>query len=168
MKLVADAAPLIFLAKINQLRLLNTLFKSEIVIPSVVVDEILSEGTPPDEERLLKAFLPECRIVKIKRPDSFASALSYADNSILTLSVREKAEIVASDDKLLRRIALVEGFRVIGTLGILIQARKSSQLYPKDAAKLLNELVGEHNFRISTRVYAAARMAILHEDNFTP
>lgn len=167
MKLVADAAPLIFLAKNNQLRLLNTLFTSEILIPSVVVDEILSEGTPPDEERLLKAFLPECRIVKLKRPDSFASALSYADNSILSLSVRENVEVVVSGDKLLRRIALVEGFRIIGTLGILIKARKSNQLKPKDAATLLNELVSEHNFRISTRVYAAARMALLHEDNFT-
>ena len=48
----------------------------------------------------------------------------------------------------------------------MIQARKSTQLNPKDASKLLNELVGEHNFRISTRVYAAARMALLHEDNF--
>ena len=57
---------------------------------------------------------------------------------------------------------------VIGTLGILIQARISTQLNPKDAAKLLNEIVGEHNFRISTPVYAAARMALLHEDNFTP
>jgi len=59
---------LIFLAKINQLRLLSTLFKAEILIPSVVVDEILSEGTPPDEERLLKAFVSECRIVKVKAP----------------------------------------------------------------------------------------------------
>lgn len=32
---------------------------------------------------------------------------------------------------------------------------------------LLNELVGEHNFRISTRVYAAARLALQREDNFT-
>jgi hypothetical protein len=31
----------------------------------------------------------------------------------------------------------------MGTLGILIQARKSTQLNPKDAADLLNALVGE-------------------------
>ncbi|MFC1857474.1 DUF3368 domain-containing protein [Thermodesulfobacteriota bacterium] len=167
MKLVADGAPLIFLAKINQLQLLKTLFKAEILVPSVVVDEVLCEGRPPDEERLLKAFLTGCRILKLKKPDSFASALSSADNCILTLSFREKAEIVLSDDKLLRKIALIERFRVIGTLGILIQARKSNQLNPQDAAELLDELVRDHNFRISTRVYAAARSAILQEDNFT-
>lgn len=33
--------------------------------------------------------------------------------------------------------------------------------------RLLNELVSEHNFRISTRVYAAAHKTLLHEDNFT-
>ncbi len=55
----------------------------------------------------------------------------------------------------------IEGIRVIGTIGILLQATKKSILSAETAVDLLNRLVEEHNFRISTRVYEAARKAIL-------
>ncbi len=57
MIVVADAAPLIFLAKINQLSLITELFNAEILIPSVVSKEILGPVIPPSEERMLTAFL---------------------------------------------------------------------------------------------------------------
>jgi len=53
MILVADAAPLIFLAKINQLSLLAELFKAEIFVPSAVSKEISGPEHPPEEKRLL-------------------------------------------------------------------------------------------------------------------
>jgi predicted nucleic acid-binding protein len=159
MILVADAAPLIFLAKINQLSLLTDLFKAEILVPSVVRKEILGPRVPPDEERLLTSFLSGCRVVKLRKPDHFAKALSFADNCILTLAVREGADFISSDDRLLRRTAVVEGFRVMGTIGILLLATKASQLTPKSSITLLDDLVEEHNFRVSTKVYEAARKA---------
>jgi len=42
----------------------------------------------------------------------------------------------------------------------LIRATKASLLTPKKYVKLLDELVEEHNFRISTRVYEIARNAL--------
>jgi predicted nucleic acid-binding protein len=160
MILVADAAPLIFLAKINQLSLLTELFNAEIFVPSAVSKEIIGPEVPPDEERLLTAFLAGCRIVNLRKPVSFAQALSFADNCILTLASREGAEIVLSDDRLLRKTAVIEGFRVIGTLGILLRATRSSILKAKNTEILIEQLVEEHNFRISTSVYDAARKAI--------
>ncbi|MHC4215663.1 MAG: DUF3368 domain-containing protein [Planctomycetota bacterium] len=160
MILVADAAPLIFLAKINQLSLLSDPFRAEFFVPSAVSEEILGPEVPPDEERLLKAFLSGCKVVNLRKPVNFARALSFADNCILTLAVREGAAIVLSDDRLLRKTAAIEGFRVIGTLGILIRATKNSILTAKTTENLLTQLVEEHNFRISTRVYDAARKAI--------
>jgi predicted nucleic acid-binding protein len=160
MILVADAAPLIFLAKINQLYLLTELFIAEILVPSAVSKEILCPEVPPDEERLLTAFLAGCRIVKLRKPVSFAQALSFADNCILTLASRERAAIVLSDDRLLRKTAVIEGFRVIGTLGILLRATRGSILKAKNTEILIEQLVEEHNFRISTSVYDAARKAI--------
>ncbi len=160
MILVADAAPLIFLAKINQLSLPAELFNAEILVPTVVSKEILGPEVPPDEERMLTAFLSVCRIVNLRKPLRFAKALSLADNCILTLANKERADIILSDDRLLRKTAVIEGFRVIGTLGILLRATKNSILTAKNAGALLEELVEEHNFRISTSVYEAARKAI--------
>jgi len=160
MILVADAAPLIFLAKINRLSLLDELFKAEIFIPAAVSKEILGPKVPPDEERLLTAFISDCRVVNLRKPVSFAQALSFADNCILTLASREGASVVLSDDRLLRKTAAIEGFGVIGTLGILLRAARNSVLTAKNTGILIEQLVEEHNFRISTRVYDAARKAI--------
>ena len=159
MILIADAAPLIFLAKINQLSLLTELFKPEILIPSVVRDEILDPDVPPDEERALTTFISGCKIMMFKKPTRFAKALSFADNCILTLAIRERADFVLSDDRLLRKTAVIEGLRVIGTIGVLLGATKASILTPKKSTMLLDELVEEHNFRIGTKIYEASRKA---------
>ena len=160
MILVADAAPLIFLSKINQLALLSRMFDAEILIPAAVRTEILGPEVPPDEERLLMEFLSSCQVLKISKPTMFAGALSFEDNCILTLAVKKQADMILSDDRLLRKTAVIEGFRVIGTIGVLIHATKASLLTQKKSAALLDQLVKDHNFRISTRVYEIARNAI--------
>jgi len=160
MILVADAAPLIFLAKINQLHLISGLFDAEILIPAAVKNEVLGFDVPPDEERLLTGFLSNCRILALRKPTRFAKALSFADNCILTLATEKQADMILSDDRLLRRTAAMEGFRITGTIGVLILAVKSSLLSQKKSKQLLDELVKDHNFRISTSVYEIARNAI--------
>jgi predicted nucleic acid-binding protein len=160
MILVADAAPLIFLAKINQLSLISRFFDAEILIPAAVRKEVLGSETPPDEERLLTAFISNCRIFPLRKPTKFAKALSFADNCILTLAVENQADMILSDDRLLRKTAAIEGFLVIGTIGVLIRAAKSSLLTQKKSMELLDELVKAHNFRISTQVYEIARNTI--------
>ena len=119
-------------------------------------------GVPPDEERLLTGFLSSCRIIALSKPTRFAKALSFADNCILTLAAEKQAEMILSDDRLLRKTAAIEGLRVIGTIGVLIRAAKSSLLTQKNSVEMLDELVKDHKFRISTRVYEAARDAIYH------
>ena len=160
MTLVADAAPLIFLAKINQLSLLTELFKAEILVPSAVNKEILGPEVPPDEERVLTAFLSGCKVVNLRKPIKFAQALSFADNCILTVATRQGAAMVLSDDRLLRKTAVIEGFGVIGTLGVLLRASKNSLLKAEAAKSLIQQLVEDHNFRISTTVYNAALRAL--------
>jgi predicted nucleic acid-binding protein len=160
MILVADAAPFIFLAKINQLPLLTELFAAEILVPAVVRKEVLDPKVPPDEERLLTNFLSSCKLVAMHKPTRYAKALSFADNCILTLAVKKRVDMILSDDRLLRRTAALEGFRVIGTIGVLIHAAKTRLATQDKSAELLDELVEQHNFRISTRVYEMTRHAI--------
>ncbi len=57
-------------------------------------------------------------------------------------------------------MTVIEGIRVIGTIGILIRATKASLLTAKKSLELLDQLVEEHNFRISTRVYEITRNAV--------
>ena len=140
--------------------MLTGLFNADILVPVVVRKEILGPDVPPDEERLLTGFLSCCQVVALGKPTIFAQALSYADNCILTLAVKKQATVVLSDDRLLRKTAVIEGIGVIGTIGILIRATKASLLTAKKSVELMDELVEEHNFRISTRVFEIARNAL--------
>ena len=159
MFLILDSAPAIFLAKINCLPLPAKLFDADIIVAAAVRDELFGPEVPPDEERLLTAFLANCKITNISEPFIYARALSFADNCILTLAHKEHADMVLSDDLLLRKLAAIEGFRVVGTLGVLLHAKKKKLLTAKKALSLLDQLVEEHNFRISTRVYETVRKA---------
>jgi predicted nucleic acid-binding protein len=159
--LIADAAPLIFLAKIHQLSLITSSLDVEILIPSVVEQEVLGPRTPPTEARLLRDFLFQCNVIDLDNPDIYAEALSFADNCVLTLAHRERAGMVLSDDRLVRRVSAMEGFQTIGTLGILIRAQRKSLLSKEEAMGLVDQLVAEHKFRIGPLVYAAVRKEIL-------
>lgn len=117
MVLIADASPLIFLAKVNQLHLIMKLFKASILLPKVVEQEIMGQDIPPDEERILSIFLGHCQVIDVSTPVVYAEGLSFADNCVLGLAQTEQAGIILSDDRLLRRVAVIEGFQVIGTLG---------------------------------------------------
>ena len=136
------------------------LFKAEIFLPSAVNKEILGPEIPPDEERVLTTFLSGCKVINLRKPVKFAQALSFADNCILTLATRERAAMILSDDRLLRKTAVIEGFQVIGTLGVLLHATKRSLIEAEVSKILIQQLVEDHNFRISTVVYDAALRAL--------
>jgi hypothetical protein len=160
MHLVLDSAPLIFLGKIDQLTLLKRLFGHDIIVPRPVRDEILPPTLPPDEERRLNTFLDGCQIIDPGTVGFRAHGLSRADSAILIVAREQGADLVLSDDRLLRRVAIAEGLRTIGTLGVLIRATKHGFLSAAQTEKLLSQLVREHGFRISTAVYDAVRAAI--------
>ena len=163
MAVVADTAPLIFLSKINQLNLIPKLCGNEILVPAKVRAEVLGPRTPPDEERLLVKFMDRCSVVDVADPETFSKAMSLVDNCVLTLALDIKADLLIADDRLLRKIAIMEGLRVLGTLGILIGAVKRQLISPKQAHHFLQELIEGHCFRISTAVYEGA-LAAIQED----
>jgi len=155
MIVIADASPLIFLAKVRRLDLLHSLFSSEIVVPKLVCSELLPEGVDDAEGRSMGAFLGTCRVEAVRRPRRFASAMSVADNAALTLAVRRKADLFLCDDRITRMMAEAEGIRPLGTLGILLQAMRQSIISSDQTKTLLQGLVRSHHFRISIELYQA-------------
>ncbi len=154
MTILFDAGPIIFLGKINQLWLISELFKGDILLPQIIKSEILTPLLPPAEERALTLFLKQCKI-EITEAEFSSKALSYTDNCILTYAVRNKVDILLSDDRLVRNVAFNENIRPIGTLGILLLAMKKSLLNPQNIRGLINELIHNHKFRISIDVFEA-------------
>ena len=109
--------------------LIHRVLRADVVVPSVVHDEVLSPPLDPWESRELEPFLGTVRIEAVARPRRFALGMSHADNAVLTLALRIKADLLLADGRIARRIAGVEGVRSVDTLGLLLQALSSLMVH---------------------------------------
>lgn len=153
MIVVADATPLIALAKIEQITLLRCLF-NEICIPQAVYAEVVlaaPERTGADEVRQADWI----RIVTICDPTKvryLRVELDAGEAEALVLAEELQANWIVLDESKARRVAEILGLPYIGTVGLLLLAKQRgciSQLRP-----LLDALRAQR-FRLSDRVYQA-------------
>ena len=156
MIVVADASPLIFLAKIRRLALIHRLLGRDVRLPTLIRDEVLAPNVDPAEQRALETFLAACKIKAVRQPRRFASPMSRADDAALTLAIRDRADILLCDEKITRMMAQTEGVRPLGTLGIVLRAMRQQVMPPSEAKRLLDDLIQPHGFRIGIEVYRAA------------
>ena len=155
MIVVADASPLIFMAKVRQLELVRQLLGRDIRLPRAVYTEVMAPGIDPAERDVLETFLASCTIEAVARPRSFASAMSAADNAALTLAIRRKADILLCDERVTRMMAETEGIRPLGTLGVLLRAKRRGLMQPTETRRIVDLLVAIYGFRIGIELYQA-------------
>jgi len=155
MIVVADASPLIFLAKVRQLALVDQLLGADVRVPCAVYAEVMVQDSDPAEQRALESFLAGCMIEEVMEPLSFASAMSAADNEALTLAVRAGADYLLCDERLTRTMAEAEGIRPLGTLGVLLRAMRTGIRSREATLEVVHLLVGTHGFRIGVGLYQA-------------
>ena len=117
MPTVSNASPLIALSAIGRLELLPALFGS-VEIPSAVAAEIAPSVV----------VLPEwlhVRLLALTQPALVeSSGLGDGEREALALSLELHAERVILDDLPARRLAQALGLRVVGTLGVLLAAKR--------------------------------------------
>ena len=154
MTVVADASPLIFLGKIRRLALIDRVLGGDVAVPQQVRDEVLARPLDPAESDELHRFLATVRIERVDSPRDFATGMSRADNAAMTLAVRLEAALLLTDDRTVRRLAVVEGIRPLGTLGVLLRALRRGLVERTEVRRLVDDLVGSHGFRIGVELYA--------------
>lgn len=120
---IVNASPLILLGKINHLDLLDKLAPS-FSIPHAVSLEILA-GPADDPAKIWirshgSAFVvPDPHIL----PEILAWDLGAGETAVISLAVADNAPICVLDDLAARNCAAVFQVPVIGTLGILLNAK---------------------------------------------
>jgi predicted nucleic acid-binding protein len=145
MRLVVNASPLIFLAKVGTLSLLNDCFE-EILTPPAIVSEV---GT---------LRLPEfVRVAPVSATGSAfvrgaVSNLHTGELEVMVLAQEAGIAWVALDDMLARRKAKQMGLHPIGTVGILLLAQKRGLLDAMQVRAKIEDLVGIHGLYLSDRV----------------
>ena len=128
MRAVSDAGPLIHLSWIDQLGLLDRLFE-EVLVPPAVRDEVLaSPAGTLGLDRIQRAFAEGWLQVTapagpLRLTRSVADALDRGEAEALLLAEEIRADLLITDDAPARAEATRRGLGVVGTVGVLTQAR---------------------------------------------
>ncbi len=149
MKIVSNASPLIFLAKIEKIELLE---KYEIKIPKQVYEEI-NKGAKIGKEDVQKIeSLINGKIIKVEETiintEIEKQNIGKGEKAVISLAIKDKTNIVLLDERKARRIAKFYKLKPKGTIGILISAWKTAQISKKELKELIQKLVKE-GYRIN-------------------
>ncbi len=124
--IVADAGPLIALAKTGNLDLLEKLF-GEVLIPNAVHKELHIDSSRPGSDALSKA-MAWIRVEEAKEPSKhLLYAIDRGEAEAITLA-REKNAVLLIDEKRGRIAARNVGIQIFGTGAVLIRAKEKNYI----------------------------------------
>ncbi len=125
---LVNASPLIFLAKLGRLELLR-LGAQEVLVPSGVLEEVRAKPDVGAEliERYLGTWLKVCHLTR-REVLRFLPDLGEGEKEVIAQALQEDIVSIALDDLDARRVARRMGLEPIGTVGLLLAARKRSML----------------------------------------
>ncbi|MBI4654198.1 MAG: hypothetical protein HY752_04305 [Nitrospirae bacterium] len=149
---VCNASPVIFLAKIRRLDLLDIY---SLHSPAQVDNEILRGIKRKIEDaRLIKEYLRQRNIVPLKTSllTDLPNFLGAGEKAVISLAVKEKIERVLIDESKARTVARFKGLKPKGTLGILWDSYKTEKLDRKTLEELSLELIGK-GYRIKEDLF---------------
>lgn len=128
MIVVSDTSPICYLLLINQIEILQNLYKS-VIIPQAVADELNASESPLVVKSWMMQLPNWLQIQPIRHShDIKLEKLDPGEQEAILLAEQLKADLVILDDKAARQIAVKHGLKIIGLLGILKDAAKSDLL----------------------------------------
>jgi len=146
---VADAGPLIALARIGQLSLLQGVL-GKVFVPDAVVSECVGDCSRPGakaiQDALTRGLLVARRTVPTAELETLAQLLDPGEAEALSLAMLEDIPVVI-DEKRGRGVARHLGVPVIGTGAVLIAAKRAHLV---DAVAPLVEELQRCGYRLST------------------
>jgi predicted nucleic acid-binding protein len=134
---VANASPVIVLAKAGYLELLKQL-PSELLLPEAVVSEILAGPESDPARRALGEGWQVPSAVQTVPSDLLEWGLGAGETAVLAKALERARCTAVLDDAAARNCAKTFGIPVIGTLGVVLRAKKRA-LVP-EAAEVLRAI----------------------------
>jgi predicted nucleic acid-binding protein len=145
MLIVSDTSVLIALSSIGRLEILKAIF-NEVIIPEGVSIELIAE----DHSFKFEEWMKVQKITNTDLFDSFYLNLDKGESEAITLSIEIHPDYILLDDKEARKSAKSLGLNVIGTVGILVLAKKRG-LIPC-VMEEIEKLETRINFRLSSEL----------------
>lgn len=144
MRLVTDASPLIFLAKVELLPMLRSCFRQVLAPPAVVAETRLD----------LPDFIERPSLSEIGHAfvRGAIGTLHRGEVEAMVLAREQGIDLVAIDDKAARSRASQLGLRPIGTLGLIVLAERLGHLDASTATRKIDDLVDIHGLYLSPQI----------------
>jgi predicted nucleic acid-binding protein len=150
---VSDTSPVLNLARIGRIELLQQLYH-EVLIPSGVYEELAaSQRTlPPVIDLVLKPWIIVATANDRSRVQELRKDLDAGEAEAIVLAIERGADVLLIDERRGRRTATAAGLTVTGLLGVLVRAKRAGLI---DQAKpVLDELIQVARFWIGPDLYA--------------
>lgn len=156
MKIVSNSSILIGLSSIGKLNILHKRFPQGIIVPEAVWEEVVEtgHGLPGAEEVGRAEWIVTHQVQNKVFSLSLQASLDRGESEVIALSQEINADVLLLDEKSARSIAVRLQYTVLGTVGILIWAKRNSLL--SNLSKELDLLRQKGGFRIGRDVYEYA------------
>ncbi|MCL1820852.1 MAG: DUF3368 domain-containing protein [Oscillospiraceae bacterium] len=146
---IVNSTPILGLQGIGRLELLQEVF-GEITIPEAVRREVTVKNAHILDDYV---WIHIAQITNHSMKESFTSALHDGEVEVIILAKEHNAKLVILDDKLARQHARYLGLDVIGTVGVLLRAKRMGII--SEVRPLLDSLI-QTDFYLSDAIYSEA------------
>jgi len=147
---VINTSPWISLSLCGQTDLLNNLYEN-VLIPPAVKQEIIAGGkTQVGVKELESATWLQIMEIKDSTKVSLLYELDRGEAEVIILAQEQKVAEVIIDEKVARMQAHVIGLKVVGTLGLLLRAKKRGLV--RNIRPLIDRM-GLHRSRYTPMLY---------------
>lgn len=142
--IVCDTGPLIALALIDQLEILQRLYPC-VLVPRAVLDEVTAGGVNRPGAPAILAADWLVTVDDVTPDPLLAGELGPGEASVIAAAYQLQARLVVLDERKARRVAArAYGLRVKGTAGILAAAKRARLI--AEVRPLLDSMVGKGYF----------------------
>lgn len=138
--IISDATPVIAFARIGNLKLLQQIV-GEIIIPEAVFKELF------EYKKADVKSIKQCKWIKVAKVKSkndvelLLPSLDRGEAEVIVLAKELKADLAIIDELSARKVAMTMNLPLIGTVGLLITAKKRGLI---NAVKpLLDEMISK-------------------------
>jgi len=153
-KVICNSSPIIGLAKIERLDIIEKLYR-EIIVPEAVFDELITKGRDKDKTTAINKLIDKNIVIvqKVKNRElirALRKDLDYGESEVIALAVELQADLVILDEKDARDIADFYNLTKTGLLGILIRAKERG--FISSVKEYMDRLI-KAGFRIDENLY---------------
>lgn len=148
MIVVSNTSPLMNLAVINQLKIIELLY-GKIIIPEEVTNELFAAGIYLLNEQ--STWIEKHQVKNKGLADSLKIELDDGEAEAIALAIELKADLVLIDERLGRNIASRFGQKCIGIMGMLIEAKHKGII--ASVKPIMDDLITKAGFWVSNDLY---------------